>query len=131
MFQYHAWITIQDSPGDGNDSSLSLAFDSIKKRTEVLREFSGLVDIRWVNGLPMIHLGGFLNRYSSQGEEVFSLLEHTGRVAPGSYGVLYTSDDEGPLHRNEFRVFIMRRGKISEHRDPFLSPITPVIENFE
>ena len=58
---------------------------------------------------------------------------------PGSYGLVYLSDDEdfgdagrsrgrdGTDHSNEFRVWRLLNGKVEELDDPFLSPIVPRI----
>ncbi|MEU5614294.1 Imm7 family immunity protein [Streptomyces sparsogenes] len=61
-----------------------------------------LLDLRWMNGEPFIHLGGHSNHRSAP--DVVGLLEHVAAVAPGSYGLLHMRDDEDPGHENEVRV---------------------------
>jgi hypothetical protein len=61
---------------------------------------------------------------------VFQWLSQQG---PGSFGLVYVHDDEDDGrtrldHRNEFRVWRLLGGKVSELTDPFLSPIVPNID---
>ena len=51
------------------------------------------------------------------------------RITPGSYGLLYTLDDEDAAHVNAFRVYVLARGALVERTDPFLSPFVPVVED--
>src|SRR5215467_2984439 len=48
---------------------------------------------------------------------------------PGSYGLLYVWDDESNQHPNEFRVFKLARGRVTEHSDVLLSPVIPALED--
>jgi hypothetical protein len=93
----------------------------------------GFVDFRWENGVPMLHVGGMPNHFGRQGQEVIDLFKYVARVAPGSYGLLLTYDDEDPdpRRRGAFRVLRLARGEVSEHADPFLSPVAPTIEDSE
>ncbi len=51
------------------------------------------------------------------------------RVAPESYGLPGTRDDEDPAHEQAFRVFVLARGTLAERADPFLSPFVPSVED--
>ncbi|MFJ8775545.1 Imm7 family immunity protein [Streptomyces microflavus] len=86
-----------------------------------------LLDLRWMNGEPFIHLGGFSNHRSSP--DVAELFEHVAEVAPGSYGLLHVRDDEDPGHGNEVRVLRLVRGRVTQHTETLLSPCIPTVED--
>lgn len=48
--------------------------------------------------------------------------------APGSYGILSCWDDEDPVKNNAFQIFILKKGRIIEADDIWLSPCVPEIE---
>lgn len=127
MFEYHGWITIYESAGDDDGDPLALV-ERIRRRVD---EVAGpyLLDLRFVNGVPSLHLAGFPNHRGLHGGDVEALFAAVGALAPGSYGLLYVRDDESADHANEFRVFRMARGRVTEHADPFLSPCVPTVED--
>ena len=45
----------------------------------------------------------------------------------GSYGILYFLDEDEARH-NEFQVFVLKRGKLIESKDSFLSPYFEEVE---
>jgi Immunity protein 7 len=131
MFEYHGWVTISDTPGDGDELRLQQAVDLVQRTLAALAGGYGLADLRWENGRPMLHVAGSPNHAGRHREELGELMASVGRVAPGSYGLLYFHDDEDPdpERRNAFRVLRLARGRVSEHPDPFLSPVVPTIED--
>jgi hypothetical protein len=53
-----------------------------------------------------------------------------GAVAPGSFGLLYTWNDEGPASvSNRFEIRRLVRGILSIHEDTLLSPCIPTVED--
>lgn len=129
MFEYHGWITVQHSAGDGDDTSaLHDIVERLRRRLDDLAS-PYLADLRWMNGVPFLHLAGHPNHRSPDVDQFFALFAEVGEIATGSYGVLYARDDEDPGHENEFRVFRMARGEVSEYPDPLLSPCAPTIED--
>ncbi|RZQ62130.1 Imm7 family immunity protein [Amycolatopsis suaedae] len=127
MYEYHGWVTIQVSADESEpDGLLDRAVERVGR---LVREFAapGLVDLRWANGVPVLHLGGVLKRPSTLGPELIRLFARVGELAPGSYGLLYVLDDEDFGHDNEFRVYRMARGQVTERADPFLTPVVPTI----
>lgn len=132
MFEYHGWITVQSSAGDETDQENDAAHAAAAAILQSLQSAPGLADIRKVNGSTQVHIAGLANRRSGQGEEVVEAFVGIGRVAPGSYGVLYVHDDEDASgHENEFQVIVMRRGESYSKSDEYLSPCIPVIEDAE
>lgn len=128
MFEYHGWIALHASAGDEEPSDLDGAVEPLRRRLDEL-DSPYLSDLRYMNGTLFLHLAGYPNHRGSEGDEILALFTEVGQIAPGSYGILYVGDDEDPGHENEFRVFRMARGQVSEHPDPFLSPCAPTIED--
>jgi hypothetical protein len=68
------------------------------------------------------------------GEQFYGvqILKWVAEKGPGSYGPLYVLDDEdrnrGKNYGNEFRIWMLKRGKVYEKADPFLSPFVPECE---
>src|SRR5262249_28929453 len=82
-----------------------------------------------MNGQAHLWTAGCKNHATTIGQELLGLFHFIARVAPGSYGLLYTLDDEQPAHNNAFRVYVLARGALTEQADPFLSPFVPVVED--
>lgn len=132
MFEYHGWITVKSSPGEEEDEdTLPRSLRSgIETLLAGLAEGTGLTHLQAVNGDTQIHLGGFTNHRGGQGSEIIEAFGRIAAMAPGSYGLLYVWDDEDPeVDRNEFQVFVMRRGTVTRQADTFLSPRVPAIED--
>jgi len=132
MFEYHAWITIQHSAGDEDDADLNAAYLRAEEELLPLQGDPSLVNLRWINGMAQLHLSGFLNHRSGEGQNVIDAFYRIGAVAQGSYGVLYMLDDEDQGGKNnEFQVLVMRRGQVTQEEDHFFSPYIPLIEDEE
>ncbi|MFD1938407.1 Imm7 family immunity protein [Nonomuraea mangrovi] len=129
MFEYHGWVTIRETAGaeDGQDGLLERRLAEIRACLAELGDY-GLVDLRFMNGTPFLHVAGQPNHDGGWGAAVIGLFERVGRIAPGSYGLLHVWDDEG-AHPNGFRVFRLVRGEVSEHADALLSPVVPTVED--
>ncbi|MBE2316680.1 hypothetical protein DVA67_011900 [Solirubrobacter sp. CPCC 204708] len=139
MFEYHGWATILDSTGEQE-------FDEDPSRTTLnavrnAMANSGLgnrvaLDVR--NGLWFLAIHGFNNH---RNPAVVELFEAVARIAPGSYGILFTHDDEAGLrnfvagpyeageHENWWYCRVMKRGRVERHADALLSPHVPTVED--
>ncbi|WP_030674141.1 Imm7 family immunity protein [Streptomyces rimosus] len=127
MFEYHGWITVRETASDDDDDA-RLPHVVEELRLRIARMASPyLLDPRWMNGAPFIHLGGCSNHRSSP--DVVSLFEHVAEVAPGSYGLLHVRDDEDLAHDDEVRVLRLARGTVTQHTEALLSPCIPTLED--
>ncbi|WP_406375877.1 immunity 7 family protein [Streptomyces sp. NBC_00647] len=127
MFEYHGWITVRETAADDdNEPRLQQIVDELRLRIAQM-DSPYLLDLRWMNGEPFIHLGGSSNHRSSP--DVVELFEHVAQVAPGSYGLLHVHDDEEPGHENEVRVLRLVRGLVTQHTEVLLSPYIPTVED--
>ncbi|WP_020668965.1 Imm7 family immunity protein [Amycolatopsis nigrescens] len=129
MFEYHGWVTISETPGvDADDALLHRAVERVRRKLAELGDYH-LQDLRWMNGRPALHLAGFVNHRGSWGGRILDLYGQVARLAPGSYGLLYVHDDEDAFHGDDFRVYRMARGQVTEHTDPFLTPVSQATED--
>ncbi|MEW2252775.1 MULTISPECIES: Imm7 family immunity protein [unclassified Streptomyces] len=127
MFEYHGWITVRESATDDDDEPrLRQIVDELRLRIAQM-DSPYLLDLRWMNGEPFIHVGGYSNHRSSP--DVVELFEHVAAVAPGSYGLLHVRDDEEPGLENEVRVLRLVRGMVTQHTEALLSPYIPTVED--
>jgi immunity protein 7 of polymorphic toxin system len=126
MFEYHEWAVIRDATNDGDETRLARMAEDVRRGIGEFAVGSGVADVRWVNGTCMVWFAGCPNhRY----DRVLDLLPWLGRLAPGSYGLLYVWDDEDLDAENRFRVWRLARGQVEERTDPFFSPCIPTIED--
>ncbi|KUN14772.1 hypothetical protein AQJ11_44110 [Streptomyces corchorusii] len=127
MFEYHGWITVRETAADDDDEArLRRIVDELELHIAQI-DSPYLLDLRWMNGEPFIHLGGYSNHRSSP--DPVELFEHVAVVAPGSYGLLHVRDDEAPGHENEVRVLRLVRGVVTQHTEALLSPCIPTVED--
>ncbi|MFD8478324.1 Imm7 family immunity protein [Kitasatospora sp. NPDC059673] len=132
MFEYHGWVTVRERADAEDDEDFAVEQARLWRLVEGIeeraREFAGhgLVDVRWINGEPFLHLGGFSN-HTYPG--ILAFFREVGVRAPGSYGLLYVHDEEDRVHADGFVVHRMVRGQVSVHEDAHLSPCIPVLED--
>jgi hypothetical protein len=128
MFEFHGWASVQYHTF-GTDSTLQ------DQCWQQLCAYVGtipnkLIQLQRYNGCDSLHIVGQHNHRSGYVIEVFQWIANH---APGSYGILYIRDDEdsslGSDYSNCFRVWRLRRGKLEEMADPFLSPVIPTVED--
>ncbi|MEW2506144.1 Imm7 family immunity protein [Amycolatopsis sp. NPDC047767] len=127
MFEYHGWISLR-STAEAVDDEPPLRLPEIRAATDELAGYA-LLDLQPLNGQYSIHLGGKPNHRGTHGPAILDLFRKVGRLAPGSYGLLHVHDDEDPLHADEFRVYRLARGVLTEHREPLLSPVITTLED--
>lgn len=122
-------------PGDGrnfddDDARLRSQVEDIRRLLADLGEY-GLLDLRWMNGFPFLHVAGVPNHRGEWGTRIIDLFRRVGEIAPGAFGLLHVWDDEDAEHANVFRVFRLVRGTLTEHADSLLSPLMPTVEDAE
>ena len=59
---------------------------------------------------------------------VLDLYQWLANESATNYGLLYVNDAES-AHDNEFRIYRLCRGQVTEHADKLLSPIIPTVED--
>jgi hypothetical protein len=134
MFEYHGWATIVDSAAYDD-----VADDPAEATLDEVREAIEHAHMETVASLEFRHLRWYLTIMGHSNQRnpgVVSLFETVARVAPGSYGLLYTHDDEANLSwsreasadevgedSERWYCRVMHGGRVERHDDPFLTPL--------
>jgi hypothetical protein len=126
---------------DEIDDEVDSADDDLFDRIEQFLATYSPPDLDWHFRRHMNNVKGTLLLSSSRNHRgdppsAIGVLRWLAREGPGSFGLVYVHDDEddkrtGSDHRNEFRVWRLLAGDVSELADPFLSPIIPTIDPSE
>lgn len=129
MFEYHGWVSLRATAAAVDDEP-ELRLGEIEAVVAELAGY-GLMDLRAMNGDYFIHMGARPNRRGSHGDQLIDAFRRIGRLAPGSYGLLYVHDEGDPIRAAGFRVYRMVRGVVTEQADTLLSPVIPTLEDPE
>lgn len=137
MFEYQGWATIL--PTYYEDDAAEDAFDD-ETAAELIAELEKLAadhkacninnacGIGYMNGNLRCWFMGYSNHRCQEWEEIMAYFQTLAAKAPGSYGILSCRDDEDPVKNNAFQIFILKKGRIIEADDIWLSPCVPEIE---
>jgi hypothetical protein len=130
LYQFHGWFGINTDTDSSDAEDLASAVNAIQAAVDDLDWDNGLAEVRAFNGTFFLYLLGAGNRPRTFPADIESLLDVVSSVAPGSYGLLYSWDDDlSDEAGNMFRVQVMAKGIVTPHRDPFLSPIVPTLSD--
>ncbi|MFC9711766.1 Imm7 family immunity protein [Paenibacillus sp. NPDC056933] len=130
MYEFHGWATIHETTEETDAGRLESIVKNIQDFISELNWNNGLLKLYPANGIYHLSVGGFLNRKTSEVKDIINLYQFIADQAPGSYGVLFTRDDEDiEGYDNEFKVLVLVRGSLQEKEDSFLSPFVPVVED--
>ncbi len=127
MVEVHGWITLRETykvvDDDNIDALIKLINDEIEKI-----EYPQ-IQIKVNNGNYYIEFSVYTNHMSSDIKDLIALFETVGKIAEGSYGLLYIHNDEDRNNHNSFIVYRLARGKVQTLQDAMLSPVVPVLED--
>ena len=130
MFEYQGWATIlasyheNEAQEENFDKASRLLIDKLNSIAAPHFE-SG---IKYFNGSLRCWFIGFSNHCAQEWFEILEFYRLLAENAPGSYGILSCRDDEDEDKNNEFRIFVLKKGKVIEVNDLLLSPCIPEIE---
>lgn len=130
MIELHGWITIRATykANFDEEENVDLLVKKIQNEIKKLSWFKS--EVKAQNGEWFMEFSLYTNRMNLQTLEVFELYQNIGKIAEGSYGLIYLYNDEDSNGKeNQFQVFSLARGIVKENLDPFLSPIIPTIED--
>lgn len=130
MIELHGWITIRATykANFDEEENVDLLVKKIQNKIKKLSWFKS--EVKAQNGEWFMEFSLYTNRMNLQTLEVFELYQNIGKIAEGSYGLIYLYNDEDSNGKeNQFQVFSLARGIVKENLDPFLSPIIPTIED--
>lgn len=128
VYEWHGWATISDTASvnyfDDDPSPAVLA--SIRALLAGSADIANeTADLRIANGQHHVWLAGFHNHLAPH---IIELFRGIAAVAPGSYGVLYTHNDNAS---NAWDRWVMRRGQVHHEHDHSLSPHIGQVEDAE
>lgn len=130
MYQYHGWavlsISVDDESNHIEDSKMLL---QVQNYISKLKDNIDIIEVKAINGQYHFLMTGFANHKIISEYNPINIFRHIGILASGSYGILYVYDDEDLEYFNEFRVYVLTRGDISEKSDTYLSPLIPTVAN--
>ncbi|MEO2207978.1 Imm7 family immunity protein [Paenibacillus pabuli] len=130
MYEYHGWATIRESASfEEDEDQYDLAIEHLQNYIEELNWTSGVLDLRAVNGDFQLWVAGLNNHQPESKDDPIEVMKKVGELAQGSYGVLYVRDSDDAESSNQFKVYTLIRGKVTENDDPFLSPFIPTLED--
>jgi len=133
IFSYNGWIHISmnaDTDDDKDDrSDLKAFFDYMEP---IVLDFNSNHS-RFIEHVPLnfanyYYIGGLHNHMLCYFDELLTLYKKIGEIAKGSFGLLYVRLCEDPEDWNQYKVFRMAKGVVTEHEDALLSPCRPTIE---
>ncbi|NLP13041.1 MAG: hypothetical protein GX383_00850 [Clostridium sp.] len=132
MYEFHGWATIRKTPANVDEEGLYEIADEIRSHIAKLNWGNNILNLHAVNGIYHILLAGCSNRKPINEDNPVEFFEYIARLTPGSYGILYVMDDEDTDgFDNEFRVYVLSRGRVLEKKDVYLSPFIPIVEDEE
>ena len=130
MVELHGWITFRETSAASWNEEENICSLVEKIRDEIAGLSWFKPEVKAQNGVWFAEFTIFCNRITPEVNEVFELYKKIGQIAEGSYGLIYLYDDEDVHGKaNQFQVFLLARGKVTEKKDVFLSPIIPTIED--
>lgn len=127
MVEVHGWITIRETYEATDEENFEVILKEINVEIKKLNYCNP--QIKRINGECFIEMLACTNHMSLDIKELLSFFEIVGRVAKGSYGLLYVHNDEDKDNHNSFIVHRLTRGKVDIYQDVLLSPIVPIIED--
>jgi len=129
MIEFNGWAIIHESfkEEDDDDKLLEEIIQQIKLKIEELDYDNEVYTLKALNGT--YHLSIMAN-HNHRTEHVIEFFKWISDLSKGSYGILYVQDDEDLERGNEnnFKIWSMKKGKVVELDDVYLSPMNPEVE---
>jgi hypothetical protein len=126
VYEWHGWATLRKTPAVDDDDldqeTWSAVGALLAESDSVINETA---DLRGANGKWHVWLAGCRNHRTPDIGELFRSI---APAAPGSYGILYTFDDEAS---DGWDRWVVRRGNVYRAQDEDLSPYAGAVEDPE
>lgn len=131
MYEIHGWFGLAESTEESDRGGLVSIVERIRHDLAEHTWPSLATSLNALNGQYVLTVSANPNRRRDEVEFVHDLVEFVRAKLPGSWGILYERDDEAqqPPGPNAYKVTVLARGRLTEHADPFLSPVNPTIED--
>ena len=102
MVEIHGWITIRETYEATDEENFEMILKQVNDELEKLNYCN--LNIKRINGECFIELLSCTNHMSLDVMELLSFFEIVGKVAKGSYGLLYMHNNEDEDNYNSFMV---------------------------
>ncbi len=128
MVELHSWITISETYEICEEDD-DRVIQNLNQIIQGLRYID--VSIKVTNGEYYIEFSLYTNHFSADVKEYLNFFSEVGKIAKGSYGLVYLYNDEDETHCNEFQILRLSRGEVRKYDDRILSPFVPTIEDVD
>lgn len=129
MVEIHGWITLRETFKAVDEDNFETILEQVQNEIQKLK-YSKL-QIKSMDGECFIEFSSYSNHVSDDTKELLFFYEKVGKIAKGSYGLLYMYNDEDKDNYNNFVIYRLTRGRVKIFQDKLLSPIIPVIEDMD
>lgn len=131
MVELHGWALIRENfVADSEEDNIERIVSRFRTEIRKLEIDEKLLRMDYCNGEAVVTATKLANHYSDDIKGIIDFFKQIAFVAPGSYGLLYLYNDEDTNgFDNVFQVFVLSKGSFVLHRDPFLSPYIPGVED--
>lgn len=132
MIYYFGWIVLSlDSENDDDFSEVQhrQMLNDVDALTAPIKQYQMLCERRAQNYLDVLFISSAQNHNIGYKEDVLSLFEQVGKLASGSYGLLYMREPEDSVFFNEFCAYRLAKGILTQQKDNLLSPCDLVMES--
>jgi len=133
MIDYNGWIDVNMHYNEEDETFDDRDFTNFSEEmAPLISEFnnnsSRIIEFKEINWVSAYHIFGVHNHNTGYFDDVINVYKAIGEKAPGSFGLLYIRLPEHPVYWNQYRVFRLANGELTEHEDILLSPCRPTIE---
>ena len=129
MIEFNGWAIIRESYKEelDNENLLVSIIEQIEIKISKLNFVNEIYSLKALNGT--YHLSIMAN-HNHRTEHIIEFFKWVSEISKGSYGILYIQDDEdyGRKNENKFKVLSMKKGRVKELDDIYLSPVNPEVE---
>lgn len=109
MFEYHGWITINNTNFSNNNETLEKKTRKISRLVEKHKDSTAKIDIFYQKGQTFIRFDGSLEHYKAWVLKLFFAIGHIVEECEGS---LFIKDEENPCLSNQFQAWLMCDGAV-------------------
>lgn len=127
MVEVHGWITLRETYKVVDDDNVEALIKQINDEIEKI-EYPQ-IQIKVNNGNYYVEFSVYTNHMSGDINDLIAFFETVGKIAEGSYGLLYIRNDEDRHNYNNFIVYRLARGSVQILQDAMLSPVVPILED--
>ncbi|WP_179338929.1 Imm7 family immunity protein [Winogradskyella ludwigii] len=131
MIEINGWAIIRESYKEEDDDNelLNATIKQIESKLNELDYSNEFYSLKRLNGT--YHLSIMVNHnHRVVTEHVIDFFKWLALISKGTYGIMYVQDDEDTERGNEakFKVWSIKKGKVAELDDIYLSPLNPEIK---